>query len=72
MRDKTHKEFIEEWANYVKNNSDWKKIHTEFLDSQYNQSYRFIKKLRKEETGKEKIIRIYNIRNIKGYKKILR
>lgn len=72
MRDKTHMEFVERWADYVKNNSDWKKIHTEFINSQFKMHDDFIKRLLKEKGGKEKIIKIYKIKNIKGYKELLK
>lgn len=71
MRDRTHMEFIEKWADYVKNNSDWKKIHSEFINSQFKLHENFIKRLLKEKDGKKKIIKIYNIKNINGYKKLL-
>lgn len=71
MRDKTHDEFIEKWANFVKNNPNWKKQHTEFINSQFEKSERFIKNLIKEKNGRDKIINIYKIRNFNGYKKIL-
>ena len=72
MRDKTHMDFVEKWANYVKNNSDWKKIHTEFIDSQFKMHEDFIKRLLKEKDGKEKIIKLYKIKNLKGYKELLK
>lgn len=71
MRDKTHMEFVEKWAYYVKNNSDWKKIHNEFINSQFKLHEDFIKRLLKEKNGREKIIKSYNIKNIKGYKEML-
>jgi hypothetical protein len=71
MRDKTHMEFVERWANFVKENPNWKKTHTKFINSQFKTSDNFIKKLIKEKNGKDKIIKIYKIRNTKGYKAIL-
>ena len=71
MRDKTHIEFVEKWANFVKENSNWKKIHTKFINSQFQIHKSFIKRLIKEKNGKEKIIKIYKIKNINGYKDIL-
>jgi len=68
MRDKTHMEFVEKWADYVKKNSDWKKIHSEFINSQIKLHKDFIKRLLKEKDGKEKIIKVYNIKNVNGYK----
>ena len=72
VRDKTHMDFVEKWANYVKNNSDWKKIHTEFIDSQFKMHENFIKRLLKEKDGKEKIIKLYKIKNLNGYKELLK
>lgn len=72
MRDKTHIEFIEKWANFVKNNSGWKKEHAEFINSQFKLHENFINRLLKEKNGKEKILKLYNIKNIKGYQNLLR
>ena len=71
-RDKTHNEFIEKWADYVKKNSDWKKEHNEFINSQIKMQGDFIQRLLKEKNGKEKIIKIYNIKNVNGYRELLR
>lgn len=71
MRDKTHMEHVVRWANYVRTNPDWRKIHTQFINSQYDLAIKFIKRLAKQPGGKEKIIKLYNIKNLKGYKKLL-
>jgi len=64
MRDPSHMEQIEQWANFVKNNPDkWKKIHTEFIDAQITKALDFIDRLAQTPGGKEKIIRAYNITN---------
>jgi hypothetical protein len=63
MRDKTHSEQVERWANYVKNNPDWKKKLKPFLDSQIIISRRIYKKLSETEEGKEKIKMIRNLKN---------
>jgi len=56
MRDKTHNEQIERWANYVKENPDkWKSKIKPFLDSQIIIARRFYKNLSQTENGKEKI-----------------
>ncbi|MBI2629539.1 hypothetical protein HYW76_00390 [Candidatus Pacearchaeota archaeon] len=31
-KDNTHQEQIERWAEYVKNNENWRQIHTKFID----------------------------------------
>jgi hypothetical protein len=68
MRDKTHDDFIERWADFVRNNPDkWKAIHTEFINAQFEKSEQFYKNLAKTKEGKQKIIEIFKIKNIKGY-----
>ncbi len=64
-------EFIEKWADYVKKNPDWKKQHSEFINAQFQHSEEFIKRLLKEKNGREKVIRLYNIKNLNGYKELL-
>lgn len=68
MRDKTHYEFIERWADFVRNNPNkWKAAHTEFINSQFEKSERFFKELIKTKDGKKKIIELFNIKNLNGY-----
>lgn len=55
MRDKTHAEQIKRWAEYVKNNPDWKKKLKPFLDSQIIIANRFYNNLAQLPGGKEKI-----------------
>lgn len=65
-------EAVERWANFVKNHSsEWKKIHTEFINSQFKKSEDFIKRLLKQKGGTEKVIRLYEIKNTKGYNRLL-
>ena len=71
MRDKTHQEVIERWAEFVKSNPEWKKHQTEFINAQYCKFFRFIKELSKTKAGQKKLIEIYNIKNIKGYPDLL-
>lgn len=70
-RDKTHADHIESWAHFVKTNPNWKKIHTEFINAQFEKANSFIKRLLKQPNGKEKIIKLYKIKNKKGYSKLL-
>ena len=64
---------VEKWAKYVKeSNGKWKNIHTEFIDSQFQKAHEFIKRLSKEKDGRKKIIKIYNIKNTKGYPTLLK
>ncbi len=55
MRDKTHIEQVERWAEYVKNNPDWKSRLKPFLDAQIIMSRRFYSKLQETEAGRKKI-----------------
>lgn len=55
MRDKTHLEQIKRWAEYVKNNPDWKLKLKLFLDSQLIISRRAYKKLNQTSEGQDKI-----------------
>jgi division protein CdvB (Snf7/Vps24/ESCRT-III family) len=56
MRDKTHAEQVERWAEHVKNNQEsWKKELKPFLDSQIIIARRFYKELAKTQEGREKI-----------------
>jgi len=61
MRDKSHIEQIERWANYVKNNSDWKSKLKPFLDAQIIIARRIYKKLSKTDSGIRKIKLLKNL-----------
>jgi len=64
---------IDRWVKYMKENpSKWKKIHTEFIDAQFSKSEEFIKQLLKEPNGKERVINAYGLKNLKGYKGLLK
>ena len=66
-------EQVERWANFVKNNPDkWKKIHTQFINAQFEKHRAFIKRLLKEHDGFDKIVKMYNIKNVQAYRKLLR
>ena len=58
MRDKSHEEQLERWAEYVKNNPDWKIKLKPFLDSQIIIARRFYKKLAETEEGRAKILEL--------------
>ena len=64
-------ESVERWAKKVKE-GNWKEEHTEFINSQFQKAENIIKKLSKTKDGCEKIIKLYNIKNIKGYPKLLK
>lgn len=56
MRDKTHIEEIERWANFVRENpGKWKAKLKPFLDAQILISRRFYKKLLETEEGRKKL-----------------
>ncbi len=61
---------IDRWIEYMKDNPDkWKKIHTKFINAQFEKSRKFIKRLSEQPGGKEKIINAYEIKN--GHQKLL-
>lgn len=64
-------EEIDRWIRYMKENPDWKKVHTQFINAQYSKCYGFIDRLLKEPDGKKRLIDAYGIKNLKGYKKLL-
>lgn len=72
MRDKTHMEHVERWANYVRNNPDWKKIHTEFINSIFENAFHAINELKKTKEGQRKIKEMYRIENLNGYPDIFK
>lgn len=57
MRDKTHAEHVERWAEFVRDNSRhaWKAELKPFLDSQIIMANRFYSRLERTPGGKEKI-----------------
>ena len=68
-----HMEQVERWALFVKDNPDkWKKQHTEFINAQFEKHNIFIKNLLKQKDGFEKLVRIYDIKNVEEYRKILK
>ena len=57
-------EQIDRWAKYVRtSNGEWKKQHTLFIDAQIQKANDFYKRLSKQPLGKEKIIKIFGIKN---------
>lgn len=64
MRDKTHKEQVERWARYCKENPNkWKSKLKPFLDAQIIMARRFYKRLRRSEKGREKIKKLMKKEN---------
>jgi len=65
-------EEIDRWIVYMRAHpKTWKKIHTQFINAQFEKSERFIKNLLKQPGGREKIIAAYHIKNVDGYKELL-
>lgn len=59
MRDQSHKDQIERWAEYVRDNPNtWKEKLKPFLDSQIVMARRFYKNLANTPRGKEKILEL--------------
>ena len=54
MRDKTHAEFIESWAEYVKSvpREEWKPKLNIFINAQFEKSLDFYERLKKTEKGR--------------------
>lgn len=60
IRDKTHMEQVEKWAEFVRNNprKKWKKVINVFIDSVYQKSKDFYIRLEKTEEGREILRRL--------------
>jgi hypothetical protein len=65
----SHLEQIDRWAEFIRNNpTKWKKIHSEFINAIFEKNEQLIKKLAKTPEGRKKIIELYQIKNLEGYK----
>jgi len=63
---------VERWARYVKENpSDWKVIHTRFINSQFEKQSRFLKRILRTKEGKDKLRRLYKIQNMDAVEGLL-
>ncbi|MDO8508695.1 MAG: hypothetical protein Q7S27_03350 [Nanoarchaeota archaeon] len=64
IRDKSHMEQVQRWAEFVKNNSrdKWKPAVNDLINSQYEIAARFYKNLEKTEKGREILERLKNER----------
>ena len=60
MRNKTHQEQIERWAEFVRNNprEKWKTVLSELINAQYEIASRFYKNLEKTEEGRKILERL--------------
>ncbi len=61
MRDKSHMEQVERWAEHVRNSPDWKAELKPFLDAQIIMARRFYSKLGETEEGRKKILELRRI-----------
>ncbi len=69
---KTHQDFIQRWAAFMKEHpTEWKKIHTEFIDAQFQSHEQFLERLLQQPDGKKKIRALYKIENLKGYPRFI-
>jgi len=62
---------IARWAEYVRTNPDWRKFHNDFINAQFQMHEQFLQRLLKTPGGREKIIELYGIKNLKGYEGLL-
>ncbi len=63
-----HMQQVERWAHFVKENpAKWKKIHTEFINALFEKHDSFRNRLLQTPNGKEKLMKLYNIKNKEGY-----
>lgn len=68
MRDQRHREQVERWATFVRENPrTWKAPHTEFINALFQKNQQVIEKLLQTPGGKEKLMALYGIKNKKGY-----
>ncbi|MEK6927988.1 MAG: hypothetical protein AABX11_06160 [Nanoarchaeota archaeon] len=60
MRDKGHMEFVERWANFIKDKpqEEWRPKFNEFIDAQFDMARRFRENMSKTEEGREALQRV--------------
>jgi len=64
----SHISQIEEWAKFVRQNpKEWREIHTKFINSIFINQRRIYKKLVSKKEGKNALIKLYGIRNIRDF-----
>ena len=72
MRDPSHMESVERWANYIRNNpNEWKAQHTAFINAQFEKHRQAIERIKASPNGREKLVTLYTISNLKGYESAL-
>lgn len=62
MRDKTHMDQVERWAEHCRNSGRWKSELKPFLDAQIIMAQRFYKKLAETEEGRKKILELRKLK----------
>jgi len=55
------------WADYVKKNDNWKKIHTKLINTHYKKINSHIKELCKTDIGKSEVAEALDIKDMKRY-----
>jgi hypothetical protein len=60
MRDKTHLEFIDRWAEFIKSRpqEEWRPKFNEFIDAQFEIAKRFRANMEKTAEGKQALKRV--------------
>ena len=56
----SHDDQIVRWAQFVRNNPGWKKIHTEFINAIFDKHDKFRERLLQTPNGKEKLQKLYS------------
>ena len=68
MREQSHMEQVERWANFVRENpTKWKVFHTEFINALFQKNGEVVRRLLQQPNGKEKLIELYDIKNVDGF-----
>jgi len=70
MRDKTHNEQIERWAEYVRETprAVWKPKFNEFIDAQFDMADKFRAKLKMSARGRAILAEIVEAKRARGMK----
>ena len=64
----SHLEQIERWAKFVRDNpNSWQKSHSDFIDAIFENHEKFLQEMIKTPKGREKLVKLYNIKNREGY-----
>jgi len=60
MRDKTHMEQVERWAEFIRNKpqKEWRPKFNEFIDAQFEIAKRFRENMEKTEEGREALKKV--------------